>query len=585
MAEQLDITFGGYSTEGRKPENQDAFAVWQPTSAIAQYKGIGCCLADGVSCSENAQQASVTAVTHFLNDYYSTPDSWDVKTAAGKVLSSLNSWLYHQGQQATARHNSLVTTFSGLIFKSNTMHLFHAGDSRIYRLRNGNFECLTRDHTHRIGKNREYLSRALGMDIRVEMDYLNDDLEPGDILLLTSDGVHGFVQDKQLHELLAPLAEKKPGQHEVEKLATQLVHTALENQSDDNLTALVIRINSVPKPDIEETHRALTARAIPPVLKPGDKIDHYEVEGVIFSGTRSHLYRVTNLRNQKQYALKVPSLNFEEDLIYLEGFVREQWIGNRLDHPNVMKVEPPLAGGRFLYHVCELIEGQSLRQWIDDHPSPSLAEVRDLTEQVIHGLRAMQRLGMVHRDMKPENVMINRKGQVKIIDFGTVYVRGLAELPKSLEEDIPVGSVNYIAPEYVIDRVADNRSDLFSLAVMVYEMLSGHQPYRMDKVHRKGASSTSEWRYHPLSEHRPDIPKWVDLALEKGCDPDLNDRHQAYSEFWADLKKPNSALISRYESKPLLARQGLNFWKGAAIALAAIALMEALYIVYSGIQN
>jgi len=583
MAATLDLTFGGHSTAGIKPENQDAFAVWQPTSSIAAYKGVGCCLADGVSCSENAQQASVTAVTHFLNDYYSTPDSWDVKTAAGKVLSSLNSWLFHQGQQATARHNSLVTTFSGLIFKSNTMHLFHAGDSRIYRLRQGNFECLTRDHTHRVGKGREYLSRALGMDSRVEIDYLSDDIEAGDVLLLTSDGVHGFVGDKELKTVLTNVEKQPHSQHELEKLASGLTSRSLENGADDNLTALVIRVNAVPKPDLEEAHRALTARAIPPVLKVGDKIDHYEVESVMFSGTRSHLYKVLNHRNQKYYALKVPSLNFEDDMVYLEGFVREQWIGNRIDHPNVMKIEPPLAGGRFMYHVCELIEGISLRQWIDDHPKADLADVRALTEQIIHGLRALQRMGMVHRDVKPENIMITRKGQVKVIDFGTVSVRGLAEVKSAVEEDVPVGSVNYIAPEYVIDGVADNRSDLFGLAVMVYEMLTGEQPYRMSKVHRSGAKSTSEWQYMPLTERRKDIPKWIDLAIEKGCHPDIHKRHQAYSEFWADFTSPNSELINKYDSKPLIARAGLDFWKGTALALLAIAVLEALYIAYSGV--
>ena len=110
----LEVTFGGFSSAGNKPENQDAFAAWQPSTNSARYKGIACCIADGVSCSDNAQQASTTSVTHFLNDYYSTPDSWDVKTAAGKVLSSLNAWLYHHGQQASARHNSLVTTLSSL---------------------------------------------------------------------------------------------------------------------------------------------------------------------------------------------------------------------------------------------------------------------------------------------------------------------------------------------------------------------------------------------------------------------------------------------------------------------------------------
>ncbi|MAR02046.1 MAG: serine/threonine protein kinase [Oceanospirillaceae bacterium] len=578
MSAELSITFGGYSSAGVKDENQDAFALWQPTSGAVRYKGLGFCVADGVSCSEHAQQASGTSVTHFLNDYYSTPDSWDVKTAASRVLSALNSWLYHHGQQASARHNSLVTTFSGMILKASTLHLFHVGDSRISRLRSGSLETLTRDHTHRAG-NRDLLSRALGMDVRVEVDYRSEDIAVGDVFLLSSDGLHGFLDPKVLTETLRALASDGRTQHDFEKAARTLVEQALANGSDDNLTALLVRVDQVPTADLNETHRELTRRVIPPVLTVGQKIDHYEVEQVLFSGTRSHLYKVLNLRNNRHYALKAPSQNFEEDLVYLEGFIREQWIGSRIDHAHVMRIEPPLAGGHFLYHVCELIEGQSLRQWMDDHPGPEISEVREWTGQIISALRALQRMGMVHRDIKPENVMITRKGQVKLIDFGTVQVKGLAELPSVLDEDIPVGSVNYIAPEYVIDHLADSRSDLFGLAVVVYEMLCGEQPYKMEKVYRRGAKSWSEWRYHPLKERRKDIPLWLDLAIEKGCHPDVNQRHQAYSEFWKDLNEPNTTLLSAYEHRPLLSRAGLAFWKSAALVLGIVAVIEGLYIL------
>lgn len=578
MAAELSITFGGYTSAGVKEENQDAFALWQPTSGAVRYKGLGFCIADGVSCSENAQQASGTSVTHFLNDFYSTPDSWDVKTAAGRVLSALNAWLYHHGQQASARHNSLVTTFSGVVLKATTLHLFHVGDSRVSRLRNGKLEVLTRDHTHRAG-NRDLLSRALGMDVRVEVDYFSDDVQAGDLFLLTSDGVHGYVDNKTLTQALSSLTQPELHQSDFEKAARLLTEQALSQGSDDNLTALLVRVDRVPEPDLNETHRELTRRVIPPVLTVGQKIDHYEVEQVLFSGTRSHLYKVLNLRNQQHYALKVPSQNFEEDMVYLEGFIREQWIGSRIDHPHVMRVEPPLAGSHFLYHVCELIEGQSLRQWMDDHPHPTLEEVREWTRQIIAALRALQRMGMVHRDIKPENVMITRKGQVKLIDFGTVQVKGLAELPTALEEEVPVGSVNYIAPEYVIDKIADARSDLFGLAVMVYEMLAGEQPYRMEKVYRRGAKSWSEWKYHPLTERRKDIPKWVDLAIEKGCHPDVKQRHQAYSEFWSDFTTPSSELMSAYQQRPLLSRAGLEFWKSAALVLGILAALEGLYIL------
>ena len=571
----LEVTFGGFSSAGNKSENQDAFAAWQPSSNSARYKGIACCIADGVSCSDNAQQASTTSVTHFLNDYYSTPDSWDVKTAAGKVLSSLNAWLYHHGQQASARHNSLVTTLSSVVLKSSTLHVFHVGDSRVYRLRNGSLECLTRDHTHQHGNGQDYLSRAMGMDTHLEVDYLSQPLENSDVLLMTTDGVHGFLTDKRMRDILIKQLSPQSTQTHFERCAETLVNQALDNGSNDNLTAMIIRVEALPEKNIEETHRVLTERVIPPVLNVGDCIDHYEVEQVLYAGTRSHLYRVLNRRDHRRYVLKAPSLNFEEDLVYLEGFVREQWVGARVDHANVMKILPPEPHARFMYHICELIEGESLRQWMNDHPQPELSSVRNIVEQIVMALRAFQRMGMVHRDLKPENVMVTTQGQVKLIDFGTVQVKGLAEVTSPVEEDCPVGSVNYIAPEYVMYGVATTQSDLFSLGVMVYEMLSGEQPFQMSHIHRRGAGSVSEWKYQPLRDVRSDIPLWLDLAIEKSCHPDIHARHTALSEFWTDLTKPNDALVSAYSGKPLIERHADKVWPTISAVLLLVVILQS----------
>ena len=134
MARELKIAFGGATSAGAKAQNQDAFAALLPDASTRRSRGAVACLADGVSCSENAQLASETSVTTFIQDYFSTPESWNVQTASARVLSALNAWLYHQGQVALARHNGLVTTFTGIILKSQTAHVLHTGDSRLYRL-------------------------------------------------------------------------------------------------------------------------------------------------------------------------------------------------------------------------------------------------------------------------------------------------------------------------------------------------------------------------------------------------------------------------------------------------------------------
>jgi serine/threonine protein kinase len=582
LSSELSVTYGGFSTAGVKDENQDSFAAYQPTLGITRYKGIAACVADGVSCSDNAQQASTTSVTTFLKDYYSTPDSWDVKTAGQRVLGPLNAWLYHHGQQASARHNALVTTFSGMVLKSNTAHIFHVGDSQILRLRGNTLELLTRPHTHRHGNGRELLSRALGMDTNLDVDYQTTDIQAGDFLIATTDGVHGFIDNTELRQLLTPLQSAESSkQIELENVAKEIVNLALANNSNDNLTCFVLRVNSVPSKNIDEAHQELSARKIPPALTVGDKIDHYQVESVLYAGTRSHLYQVTDRRNQQHYVLKAPSLNFTEDLVYLEGFVREQWVGSRINHENVMRILPAEPNGQFLYHTCEEIKGATLRQWIHDHPKASLHAVREIINQVISGLRVFQRAGIIHRDLKPENIMITTEGKVKLIDFGTVSVRGLAEINSPVREDAPVGSVNYIAPETVVDGTSIMQSDMFSLAVMVYEMFTQALPYKMEKAQRRGAKSVSEWKYQSLREHRPDLPLWLDLVLQKACHPSYRQRYDAYSEFWNDLLKPNPELMQSYKRRPLLEQNSTRVWQGLCFILLAIVIVQ-FYLLAHG---
>lgn len=568
--DHLSVEVGGYSIAGVKERNEDAFAAKLPTSAgVVSYKGIVACVADGVSCSENAQQASMTSVTQFIEDYYSTPDSWSVKKSAARVLTSLNSWLFHHGQQSDLRHNGLVTTFSAAILKSTTAHLLHAGDSRIYRFRDGRLKQLTRDHAHKQYGRKSFLTRALGMDSRLEVDYHQVSLQVGDLLVLTTDGVHEFLN---LEESIDLLIDADAG---LEAAAKASVERALANGSEDNLSCLLVRVASLPKADVDEVHRQLTSLIIPPVMQEGNKIDHLEVVRVLYSGTRSHLYLVKDKQTGRELVLKAPSENFAEDPQYLEGFIREQWVGRRLNSPWVMKIYERPHESPFLYHLCEYVEGQTLRQWMHDNPTPSLDAVRTMTESIIRGVRVFQRMGMVHRDLKPENIIITPQKKAMIIDFGTVQVEGLDEISSTLEEEVPVGSVDYIAPEYLRGEKGLHYSDIFSVGVIVYEMLTGKLPYKTSAAQQRNPQRYQDWHYHSARSARKDIPQWLDLALEKACAESPVKRYHVMSEFLADIITPNSHLVSERDSAPLIRRNPLLFWQWVSALLFVTVLVEA----------
>jgi len=480
--------------------------------------------------------------------------------------------LFHHGQQASARHNSLVTTFSSIIFKSNAAHLFHVGDSRIYRYRsNQQLELLTRDHVQQSG-NRTLLTRALGMDSHLEIDYQQKSTEQGDAFILTSDGVHEFVSPAEIRQAIEAGGD-------LETTAQTIVEHALSSGSDDNLTCLIARLDELPIATIDEVYRQLTALAIPPVMEVGMKIDGYEIKRVVHSGTRSHIYVVQHPDHQRPYILKAPSEHFSEDAQYLEGFIREQWIGLRVNHDAIMKVYAPNNDSQFLYLLAEYIEGKTLRQWMHDNDEPvSLEKMREIVQGIITGLRVFKRLEMIHRDLKPENIMICTDGSIKLIDFGTVKVNGLNEIASVIAEEIPVGSVDYIAPEYLLDGQADHRSDIFSLGVIIYEMLSGKLPYNVSHAHRRMPKNRQEWHYQSLAKYNENIPVWIDCALQKATHPNIKRRYDVLSEFSADLYEPNASLLQKHQQAPLLERNPIFVWQGLSALLFLVIIVQWLLL-------
>ena len=161
---RLKISLGQHSDKGRKEINQDFHGACIPDEPQLTAKGIAVALADGVSSSNVSQVASEAAVKGFLEDYYCTSPAWSVRQSAQRVLMAINSWLYAQTRQSQYRYDQdrgYVCTLSALIVKSTTAHLFHVGDSRIYRLRDGSLEQLTEDHRLWISREKSYLGRAL----------------------------------------------------------------------------------------------------------------------------------------------------------------------------------------------------------------------------------------------------------------------------------------------------------------------------------------------------------------------------------------------------------------------------------------
>ncbi len=535
-----------------------------PLDRLLKTKGIALAIADGVSSSDRGGEAAAACVMGFLEDYFSTPESWSVQKSAQQVLTALNTWLYSQGQRGSG--NGLVSTLSVLILKSTTAHLFHVGDSRIYYLHDQDLEQLTRDHRTYISGGKNYLSRAMGADLHLEIDYRKLAVSENDVFILTTDGVHEYHSGKEIARIV------RENSVNLDKAAERIVQAALGNQSPDNATCQILRIDGLPSQEPEDVYQELTELPFPPELSAGMILDGYRIVREIHASKRTQIYLAIDAESGSRVALKMPSVNYEDDPAYIEHFILEEWIGRRIDNPHVVKVFPPTRRRRFLYHVTEFLEGSILRQWMRDHPSPDLETVRGLIEQIAKGLRAFHRLEMVHQDLKPENIVIDPLGNVKLVDFGSTRVAGFAEITTPIERLHLLGTKNYTAPEYFCNQPGTSASDVYSLGVIAYEMLTGRLPYGEMPANWPTAKSLTGLTYTPATDHNQAIPRWVDGALRKAVHPDPKQRYNELSEFLYDLRHPNQQLI-KAGYRPLLERNPVAFWRGVSIILLLLNLL------------
>lgn len=569
MASELTISVGQHSDQGRKPVNQDFHGLCVPPQPLLGAKGIAIALADGISSSTAGHIASESAVKSFLDDYYCTSDAWSVKTSAQRVVAATNAWLHSQTQRGQGRFDKdrgHVCTFSALVLRSNTAHLFHVGDTRIHRVHANSLEQLTTDHRVQLSPEEHYLGRALGVAPSIEIDHRSLALERGDTFVLSTDGVHDHLEPAQIAATVQAHAD------DLDRAARTIVAQALDHGSTDNLTVQIVRIESLPDPGRHELPQQAADLPLPPPLTARSEIDGFRVVRELHGSSRSHVYLTTDIATGTTVVLKTPSVDLQDDLAYRERFLMEEWVARRLRSDHVLRAFALDRPRTRLYTAMEYVEGQTLAQWMRDHPAPELEAVRLIVEQVAKGLQAFHRMEMIHQDLRPENIMIDTRGTVRIIDFGTTSVASLMEdAPPELRAAVP-GTLQYTAPEYFLGEGGTTRSDTFALASITYQMLTGRLPYGLQLTRVRQPGDLRRLVYEPARLREPRVPVWVDGAIEKAVSLDPHKRHDEVSEFAWDLRHPNPAFLHRRQP-PLVERHPVAFWKGVSFVLLVLLLI------------
>jgi eukaryotic-like serine/threonine-protein kinase len=560
----LRVVVSSRSEAGPKPVNQDAVCVHIPQGRGRSERIAIAAIADGLRIAKCADEAAVIATKSFCRDFFSTDPYWSIRTAGYRVVDGLHRWLAGQNQHYLHQiHNSHLTTLSVLVVQGCTASIFHVGDSRIWRMRQGQLDCLTQDHVIR-GMGESQLTRALGMDGRLDVDFIEVDVQVGDRFLLTTDGIHGVISAKQLTLLLQ--------QSDPHVLIESLFETANQQQSDDNQSAVILDIHDV-SPDAQDVQPIDHLPPLPDYLESGYRLDGFRIVRELHVNARSTVYHAIREEDQLDVVLKAPSPQLVQDHQALQAFMREDWIGQRIDHPDVVKSYPAPAERQFLYLVQEYLSGCNLRVWRQRHPDASVQEVIRFARPAVRALRALHRREMRHQDVKPDNFILRDDGQLKLIDLGSAWVASqVDDRPKP-------GALEYAAPEYALNMPIDERTDQFALAVTLYELLTKHLPYGADYHHAHLAAEFDDLRYTPAYHHNPHVPVWMDAALRRAADFDPDKRYRDLADFLGDLERPNPTFNPTRQ--PLIEQSSIRFWQ----LLSVILLLSHLFWLMIWLRN
>ena len=558
----IKISVGFVSETGPRKRNEDfGGAVFGPELPVPR-RDVVAAIADGIGSTKGGREAAEIAVRGFLDGFCDLPETMEVRRAAAIVLNSLNGWIHSQGQR-DPELMGMGSTFTALVLRGRIAHVLHVGDTRAYRFSRDRLTLLTEDHIRQDGTGRSStLVRALGVETEVRLDYTSQVVAQHDRFLLCSDGVHAFLPAEAIADILRERVSS-------EDTARALVAAALDAGSNDNCTALVLDVvglETAQSADIGANIVELPLNAVP---QGGETIDGFVLKVLLSEGRYTRLFGAEDEVEGGEVALKFPKPLVASVDTYRAAFVREAWVGARVTSPWLGHViELPPGRQSCLYTVMPLYQGELLETRLARRPALGLEEGRNIATLLARAAAALHRAGIIHRDIKPDNVILEREGSLKLIDLGVVRVRGMEDFPP---QDIP-GTPAYMAPEMFDGEAGNEATDIYALGVTMFRAFTGEFPYgNADATGRPRRD-----RPTPLSALRPDLPAWLQAALGRAIARDPADRFRDMAEFAVEMEAgPARAPLEPPRPRTLLERNPVRFWQGVA-ALLALALVVSL---------
>lgn len=560
----LTIAASHATAAGKRQRNEDFLGMVTPGEPELSSKGMLAAIADGVSGNEGGREASEYAVRGLLADYYATPDTWPVTQALERVIKATNGWVQQQGS-IRPELAGMATTLTAIVLRGRFYYFAHVGDTRLYLLRGGVLTRLTTDHVWDRPEMQHVLTRAIGLDSRLAIDHGMGELQQRDVFLLASDGVWAAMTE---YDLTFMLSEAAQGNASIERTSQALLEAVLAAGSQDNVSALILRVDALPQENLRDAVSLSRDLPLPPKLKAGQSIDGYLVEELIHASQTTLLYRVRDPATQRMLALKTLQPEHADDARERSAFAHEEWLAKRVVarfFPQV--ITPPHKSA--LYYLCTWHAGSNLQQRLDAGVHFTVPEAVRHGEQLVRAIGALHRRSIVHRDIKPANVHLGDDGQLRVLDLG------VAQSGLEAEQDNPApqaGTPSFLAPEQFDNARPSRQTDVYAAGVTLYYLLTRHYPYGEIEPFQHPRFGEPV----PPSRYRPDIPLWLENVLLKAVAKDAGSRFETAEEFLLALERGAARPLATKAPMPLLQRNPAALWR----SIALVALVVNLLLLY-----
>lgn len=557
MPESLKVAVGQASLSSQQPPNQDFLAATTPEGEALRSKGVVLAIADGVGKRKGGRDAAETAVRRFMSGWYSSPETWGPRKCLETLCQEIQ-------EDVRRRHPQSACTFTAMALVGRHYYVAHVGDTRAYLWRTGALKLLTEDHTWKNPDFRNVLSRGIGLDQHLHPQFHAEAAEPGDLVFLCSDGFYRSLDPE------ASFAREDLSRSPQE-IAERMVRRAREKDGSDDVSLLVMRVESLPEGGREWLPESASALQVAPQVKEGMVIDGFRLVRRLAKTPSSLVFEALEEETSRALVLKFPHPAKSEDEAFRESFLKEEWIGRRIRCTQILPVLPLEPGRRScLYYAMPLKRGLTLRQYLAKHGALSAETALGVGIDVCRALLALHRQRVLHRDIKPDNIFLEDGGGALLMDLGVAHVEAFDR-----EEGDTPGSPSYMAPELFHGSPPGEAAEVFAFGVSLYEALTLKLPYGEIQpfVRPKFGNPV------PPSRYNPELPLWLETIILKAIDPEPERRFQVISEALFFLERQERVPDEEAPSASPRLEVRLFRWRVAAIFCAVVAVLEFLLLV------